>query len=83
MLEISRIIEAHHVQDFTIHIRFSDGAEGDVDFSGEFNGEIFKPLSDPSYFKQFILHPELHTICWDNGADFAPEYLHDLIQIPA
>ncbi len=79
---IPRIIEAHHVQDFTIHLRFSDGIEGDVDLEGELTGEIFQPLTEPSYFKQFILHPELHTICWDNGADFAPEYLHDLIQIP-
>ena len=78
-----RIVEAHHVQEFTIHLRFSDGTEGEVDLSGELSGEIFQPLSELSYFKQFILHPELHTICWPNGADFAPEYLYDQIQISA
>ena len=80
---IPRIIEAHHVKEFTVHLRFSNGTEGDVDLKDELNGEIFQPLRELLYFKQFILHPELHTICWDNGADFAPEYLHDLIQIPA
>ena len=80
---IPRIIEAHHVQDFTIHLRFAAGTEGDVDLSGDLDGEVFQPLSEPSYFKQFILHPELHTICWPNGADFAPEYLYQRVQIPA
>jgi len=78
-----KLIEAHHVREFTIHLRFADGAEGDVDFSGQFDGEIFQPLIELSYFKQFILHPELLTICWPNGADFAPEYLYEQIQIPA
>ena len=80
---IPRIIEAHHVQDFTIYLRFPDGTEGDIDLNGEFNGEIFQPLSEFSYFKQFTLDPDLHTICWPNGADFAPEYLYDRIQVPA
>ena len=80
---IARLLDAQYVQDFIIHIRFSDGAEGDVDLSTELTGEIFEPLNDASYFSQFTLHPELHTICWPNGADFAPEYLYDRIQIPA
>jgi hypothetical protein len=78
-----RIIAAHHVQEFTIHLRFADGTEGNVDLTGELSGEIFQPLSEPSYFKQFILHPELYTICWPNGADFAPEFLYEQVQIPA
>jgi hypothetical protein len=80
---IQRIIEAHHVRGFVIHLRFSDGTEGDVDLADDLSGEIFEPLNELSYFKQFVLHPELHTICWPNGADFAPEYLHDRIQVPA
>ena len=78
-----RIIEAHHVRDFTVHLRFADGTEGDVDLRGDLDGEVFQPLSEPSYFEQFVLHPELRTICWPNGADFAPEYLYERVQVPA
>ena len=34
-------------------------------------------IFDPEYFKQFTL--EGHTLTWPNGADFAPEHLHDLL----
>ena len=78
-----RVVDAEYVHGFAIHLRFSDGTEGDVDLKGELGGEIFRPLNDLSYFKQFVLHSELHTICWPNGADFAPEFLYDRVQVPA
>jgi hypothetical protein len=30
------------------------------------------------YFMNFRI--EGHTLSWENGADFAPEYLHGLVQ---
>ena len=80
---IPRVIEAKYVHDYVIHIRFSDGTEGDVDLEDELYGEIFRPLLDFEYFKQFILHPELHTLTWPNGADFAPEFLYEKVKITA
>jgi len=80
---IPRVEEAHYVRDFTVHIRFADGAEGDVDLSGELYGEVFEPLKDRTLFKQFSVHPEFHTLCWPNGADFAPEFLYEKVRIPA
>ena len=80
---IPRIAETTHVRDFTLHVRFADGTEGDVDLAGELNGPVFEPLKDPGYFKEFSLHPELHTVTWPNGADFAPEFLYRKIQVAA
>ena len=71
------LVEARWVRGFVIWVRFSDGVEGEVDLTGELDGPIFEPLADPEYFKSFTLHPELHTIAWPNGADIAPEFLHD------
>ena len=78
-----RIVEATQAGEFTLHLRFADGTEGDVDLREELYGEVFLPLRDPAYFSQFTLHPELHTITWPNGADFAPEFLHAKVQVPA
>ena len=42
----------------------------------ELNGKIFQPLKDNNYFKTFSI--KFNTIEWDNGADFAPEYLYQI-----
>jgi len=78
-----RVTEAHHVRDYVLHVRFADGNEGDVDLEGELFGEVFEPLRDPTYFRQFQVRPDLGTVVWPNGADFAPEFLHDLVRISA
>ena len=80
---IPRVIEAKYVRNYVIHIRFSDGAEGDIDLTKELEGEIFEPLKDISFFKRFRVDPELHTIVWPNGADFAPEFLYEKLHVPA
>jgi hypothetical protein len=76
-----RITSARYIRDFTILIRFHDGVGGEVDLKRQLYGEIFEPLKDLSYFRQFRLDPELHTIVWPNGADFAPEFLYHHAQI--
>ena len=78
-----KVEKATHVQGFVIHIRFSDGVEGDVDFREELHGEVFESLNDPNRFQEFTIHPELHTITWPNGADFAPEFLYEKMPVLA
>ena len=78
---IPKVIEAKYDDNFIIHVCFADGTEGDVDFSEELYGEVFEPLKDKNIFKNFRIHPEFHTLCWPNGADFAPEFLYEKVQI--
>jgi hypothetical protein len=80
---LPRIVDAHYVSGFKIWIRFSDGVDGDVDLSRELTGPIFEPLRDVEAFKHFELHPELHTLVWSNGADLAPEFLHEKLRVVA
>jgi hypothetical protein len=80
---LPRIVDAHYVSGFKIWIRFSDGVEGDVDLSRELTGPIFEPLRDVEAFKRFRLHPELRTLVWSNGADFAPEFLREKLRVVA
>ncbi len=80
---IPRVEEARYIRDHRLYLRFSDGSEGEVDLEKELEGEIFEPLRDCSYFKDFALDLELHTVVWPNGADFAPEFLFEGLQVTA
>jgi len=80
---IPRVVEAEYVRDYVIHIRFADGVEGDIDLEDDLDGEVFEPLKDLAQFKAFEVNPDLHTITWPNGADFAPEFLYEKIKVPA
>lgn len=63
-----------------LRLSFEDGSLGEVDFSDEDWTGVFAPLADPQYFARVRLDVELGTIVWPNGADFAPETLHQLIK---
>lgn len=80
---IPKIVEVRHEREYTVFIRFEDGTEGEVNLRDELYGEIFEPLKDLQVFRQVAVHPDFHTLCWPNGADFAPEFLYDRVQIPA
>jgi hypothetical protein len=73
--------EAKYLHDYVIRLRFNDGAEGEIDLSGELDGEVFGPLKDTQKFKSFKVDPTLETIVWDNGADLAPEFLYENMRI--
>ena len=78
-----RLVEARYVRDYVIWLRFSDGLAGEVDLQNELDGPVFEPLRQLAVFQCVCLHPELHTIVWPNGADLAPEFLHERIRVPA
>ena len=75
------VLEARYVRDYAVWVRFSDGTAGEVDLEEELDGPVFGPLRDIERFKRFsVAH---NTLSWDNGADFAPEFLHARIAIAA
>ena len=80
---LPHIIKGCYITGYTVWLRFSDGAEGEVDLSSELHGPIFEPLRDIAVFRQFVVHPELRTLVWPNGADFAPEFLRSSLRVAA
>jgi hypothetical protein len=80
MPELVRVVAARHVRGYVLWLRFNDGMEGEADLAEELDGEVFAPLRDVNTFARVVLDPELHTIAWPNGADFAPEFLYDLVR---
>ena len=75
------VVEARYVRGYTVWLRFSDGTCGEVDLSEELEGPVFEPLRDPELFKRFTI--AFHTIAWENGADFAPEFLREHVRVTA
>ena len=76
-----RVLRAEYVRDYVIHVWFSDGIQGEIGLEGELDGEVFEPLRDISFFRQFRVDSELHTLTWPNGADFAPEFLYEKVRM--
>jgi hypothetical protein len=74
---IPKVVSATHAGDYVIQLRFADGTEGKVDLASDLHGPLFEPLKDLTLFRQFQVHPDFHTLYWPNGADVAPEYLHE------
>lgn len=80
---ILHVKEAKYLHNYVIWIRFNDDIEGEVDLENELEGEIFGSLKDKKKFQSFKVDPILQTIVWENGADIAPEFLHENLKIPA
>ncbi|MFH1924097.1 MAG: DUF2442 domain-containing protein [Planctomycetota bacterium] len=76
MLEVAT---AEYVEGYQIRLRFNNGEAGVVDLKDCLWGPMFEPLRDVSLFKRFTVSEVLHTLCWENDADLAPEFLYDKI----
>jgi Protein of unknown function (DUF2442) len=62
-----------------LHLQFDDGISGELDFADEEWSGVFAPLRDSSYFGRVELDDALGTVTWPNGADVAPETLHQML----
>lgn len=67
---------AKHIKDYQIKIYFNNGESKVVDLKNSLDGPIFEPLRNTNYLKMFSV--KHNTLEWENGADFAPEYLYEL-----
>ncbi len=70
------VLQAKYLGDYKIYLVFNNGEAKTVDLSDKLVGSIFEPLKEKSYFQRFTI--KYNTIEWNNGADFAPEYLYDI-----
>ena len=73
MLEVT---SAKYLDKYKLELSINDGVKKIVDLQNSLKGEVFEPLMDINYFKSFKIN--FNTIEWENGADFAPEYLYEI-----
>jgi hypothetical protein len=72
------VVKADLLRGHELHLTFSDGLAGTVDFAEWLHGPIFEPLRDPAFFNRFFL--DGGTVAWPNGADIAPETLYERVR---
>jgi hypothetical protein len=65
---------------FLMQITFNNGMAGEICLLDELWGEMFEPLKEESVFATAHQNDEIGTVVWANGADFAPEFLLELMQ---
>jgi hypothetical protein len=75
---ILHIINAETCGPRSLRLSFNDGTTKTVDVTSLLEGPVFDPLRDPAYFARVVVDPVCGTVVWPNGADFAPEALHEL-----
>jgi hypothetical protein len=73
---VERIVAVKPLPNYRVWLRFTDGAEGEVDLS-EFVGRgVFASWNDPAEFEKVEVDPATHTICWPSGIDLDPDVLY-------
>lgn len=70
------VTQAEYLDGYRLRLHFNNGEVRDVDLYSSLQGSVFAPLKDIEYFKRFTI--KFNTVEWENGADFAPEYLYEL-----
>ena len=70
------VVKAEYLDGYRVKLLFNNGETKVVDLGSSLNGIVFEPLKNLDYFKNFSI--KFNTIEWENGADFAPEYLYEI-----
>ena len=70
------VVKANYIDGYRLLLQFNNGEWRVVDLSNSLNGTVFAPLKDINFFKRFSI--KFNTVEWENGADFAPEYLYGI-----
>jgi hypothetical protein len=69
-----------HLGGYRLRVGFADGTVRVVDLEAKLSGPVgpvFEPLRDVEFFASATVDPEIATVVWPNGADLAPDALHD------
>jgi hypothetical protein len=77
-MTITRIDKVEVSGPHSLRLEFNDGLRKSVNVLPLLRGPVFEPLLDSVYFGRVLLDPVAGTVVWPNGADLAPEALHDL-----
>jgi glycine/D-amino acid oxidase-like deaminating enzyme len=73
-----RVTAVSPLDGYRLRVAFEDGIEGEVDLSDRLFGPMFEPLQSPDLFERVAID-EFGAVYWPNGADLAPDALHETL----
>ncbi len=71
-----RIIEVRVLDSFRLHVKFSDGAEGEVDLSALAGQGVFASWSDPTFFERVQIGSSGRSLDWGEQIDLSADSLY-------
>lgn len=75
-MECISILEARHVEDYRVFLKFNTGETGEADLQDlVYKYQIAEPLRNHEMFSRFYLD-SWPTLVWDCGFDVDPESLY-------
>jgi hypothetical protein len=77
------ITAARVVRHGVVELIFTDGLRGEVDILQQLWGPVFECARTPAGFAELTVDPEIGTIAWPGGADFAPDTLYERVRTGA
>ena len=73
---MERIVSATPLPGYRLRLRFTDGAEGEVDLSHLVGRGVFESWSDESVFHRVSVDPLTRTVTWPDNIDLCPDVLY-------
>jgi len=73
-MRVPRVTEFDYLGGFRLHVRFSDGSEGDVNLRRHFvaGGGLLAELANEDAFAKVRINREFGVLAWPNGVEFDP-----------
>jgi hypothetical protein len=71
-----KIIEARVLGPFRLYVKFSDGAEGELDLSDLAGQGVFTAWDDPACFEQAKIGSAGRSLDWHDGIDLSADSLY-------
>ncbi len=72
-----RIRSVRPLENYVVHLEFTDGTSREVDLEPFLRGKMFEPLrANPAVFRAVKVDERMGTIVWENGADIDPDVLY-------
>ena len=71
-----KIIEARALTSYRLYVKFSDGAEGEVDLSALAGQGVFAAWDDPAFFEQVQIGSSGRSLEWGSQIDLSADSLY-------
>ena len=71
-----KIVEARALDAFRLHVKFSDGAEGEVDLAALAGQGVFAAWDDPAFFGRVRIGSSGRSLDWGEQIDISADSLY-------